>query len=165
MTDAEDYIEKFTKEFAKKEFDVDVNVEFMNTINLWGQHNGRKTLIRFSKVFIELNKDNKEVLDDLAIHECCHIKYKNHGKDFKKLCQSYGLISNHIRHRKDIIIPKPKKYYLYRCDNCGEEIKNMKYISDKGACPICCNKYNNGEYDKKYRFKLVRYVDETKETK
>ena len=160
MTEAEDYIEKFTKDFAKKEFDVDINVKFMNTINLWGQHSTGKNLIRFSKAFIEANKDNKEVLEDLAIHECCHIKHNNHGKDFKKLCQSFGAISNHTAHRKDVKVPEPKKYYLYKCDGCGAEEKNMKYSSNKGACSNCCNKYNNGEYDEKYRFKLVRYVDE-----
>ena len=165
MTDAEDYIEKFTIEFAKKEFDVDVKVEFMNTISLWGQHNTGKNLIRYSKAFIELNKDNKEVLDDLAIHGCCHIQHRNHGRIFKNLCQSYGLVSNHTARRKDVKVPEPKKYYLYRCDCCGGEEKSIRYINKKGACSNCCNKYNNGRYDEKYRFKLVRYVDETKENK
>jgi len=163
MTEAEDYIEKFTKEFAKKEFDVDIDIKFMNTINLWGQHNKTKNLIRFSKVFVEENKDNKQVLEDLAIHECCHIRHRNHGRFFKNLCQSYGTVSNHTAHRKDVKVPEPKKYYLYRCDGCGKEIKNMKYTNKGSACINCCKKYNNGRYDEKYRFKLVRYVDETKE--
>ncbi len=112
MTIAEDYVEKFTKEFAKLHFDVGIKVEFINTISLWGQHVVAKNLIRFSKPFIEANKDNKKVLEELAIHECCHIKHQNHGRYFKILCKSFGLVSNHTKHNKDVIVPQPKKYYL-----------------------------------------------------
>ena len=86
MTYAEDYIEKFTIEFAKKEFDVDVKVEFVNTYRLLGNCYHFKYIIHYSKPFIEANKDNKKALEALAKHECCHFEHHNHKIGFKSLC-------------------------------------------------------------------------------
>lgn len=163
MTEAEDYIAKFTKQFARDNFGVDITVKFMNSIGMWGRCCVGHNLIKFSRPFIEVNKDNKDVLEALAIHECCHLKHPNHKSGFKQLCNSYGVSETHTRNRNDVVCPEPKKYYLYKCSNCGKEIKQMKYSNNESACRDCCKKYNNGRYDKKFKFRLVGWFDETKE--
>jgi hypothetical protein len=49
--------------------------------------------IHFNKKFIDLNKDNFQILDELIIHECVHLipGYNRHNKKFFTKCRRFGI--------------------------------------------------------------------------
>ena len=162
--EAKEYIKDFTIKFAKENFDVDVTIKFTNTYRVYGTCYKNEKIIRYSIPYIEENKDSTKALDALAIHECCHFKHPNHKNDFRLLCQSFGINETHSRELNYVKKPNSKKYYLFKCDNCGASRKKLKMMKIKYACKHCCDMYNNGHWHSDYRFKLIGYIDETKKT-
>jgi hypothetical protein len=158
--EAMEYIKNFTIKFAKEKFDRDVNVVFKDTHRRWGCCYEWKSLIQFSINFIKENKDNIKAMEALAIHECCHLKIKNHGKDFANLCKQYGVNSNHTYKLSELNIKHPelKQYYLYKCAKCGTEYKSLRMMRKESACRNCCKLFNNNKFSKEYLFKFVEYV-------
>ena len=157
--EALEYIKNFAIKFAKENFNKDITIFFNNTIRNWGMCFWRDNRIRFNINFIETNKDNPKALEALAIHECCHLKIHGHGKDFKQLCNKFGLNSHTSKSNVGVKEVQPKQYYLYWCPNCKIEIKKLKQNKREGACAACCETYNSGEYDEKFKLRW-RYVDE-----
>jgi hypothetical protein len=49
--------------------------------------------IHLNKSFVDLNKDNYTILNELIIHECVHLVpgYDHHNKKFCDKCKSYGV--------------------------------------------------------------------------
>ena len=163
FTEAENYIFVFTKMFAKTHFDTEVSVGFLRpqTHRLLGQCDTRQKVIRYNRKFIEAHKDNKKILEYLAIHECCHLKESFHDSKFKRLCKKHGLPHHRIARIDGYISTEPTRYYLIKCPKCDREEKALKFKAF-GACMDCCTKYNGGKYKEDYRFTFIKYVDELK---
>lgn len=153
------YISDFTKKFAKEHFNENINVLFKDTKRRWGCCKPLVKEIDFSINFVTANKDNKKALEALAIHECCHLKCINHGKDFKKLCKTFGINESHIYRIDELKIVRPelKSYYLYKCPKCEREFKTLRILRKPNACGECCKKYNNGRFTNAFVLKFVEY--------
>ena len=166
LTESENYIIQFTKGFAKKHFNIDVTVGFMapNTFLGLGSCHIQEKLIRYNRTFINTHKDNKKILEYLAIHECCHFKVRFHDAKFKRLCKKFGMPHHRVCKIEGFIDVSPPRYYLVKCPKCGEEHKRLKFKANFGACCDCCEKYNGGKYTEDYRYTFIKYVDESKST-
>ena len=99
--------------------------------------------ILFNKQFIDLNKDNFQILDELIIHECVHLipGYNRHNKKFFTRCRKFGIepygYSESYKGVKPLFsshCPKCKqfgKYYakpkITKCKVCNTKLKIDSY--------------------------------------
>jgi hypothetical protein len=93
--------------------------------------------IHFNKRFIDLNKNNFQVLDELIIHECVHLipGYNRHNKRFFAKCRRFGIEPYGYSESYEGIKP----FYSTYCMNC----KNCKryYAKPKiTKCKLCKGK-------------------------
>lgn len=95
--------------------------------------------IHLNKQFVDLNKDNKQILNELIVHECVHLipGCNRHNKKFFERCRQHGvepygysetyngvrpLFTTHCQKCKAY-----KKYYarpkVTRCKKCNGKLK------------------------------------------
>jgi|WetSurMetagenome_2_1015567.scaffolds.fasta_scaffold654732_2 hypothetical protein len=104
--------------------------------------------IHFNKKFIDLNKNNFQVLDELIIHECVHLipGYNRHNKKFFAKCrrfgiEPYGYSENYkgIKPSFSSHCPKCKSYKKYyakpklkKCKTCNTKLKIIEHSGKYG---------------------------------
>lgn len=93
--------------------------------------------IHFNKQFIDLNKDNFQILDELIIHECVHLipGYNRHNKRFFKKCRRFGIEPyGYSENYKGI-----KPAFSSHCPNCKQY--GVHYVKPKiTRCKVCNTK-------------------------
>jgi hypothetical protein len=56
-------------------------------------------------------------------------------------------------------LPFPMRTYaarfVYRCPNCRQEFPRVRRVRRAVACLACCRKHNGGEFDPRFRLRLV----------
>jgi ribosomal protein L37AE/L43A len=56
-------------------------------------------------------------------------------------------------------LPFPARRYvarfIYRCPNCRQEFPRVRRVRRAVACLTCCRAHNGGEFDARFRLKLV----------
>jgi ribosomal protein L37AE/L43A len=45
--------------------------------------------------------------------------------------------------------------FIYRCPNCRQEFPRVRRVHRAVACLACCRAHNGGEFDPRFRLKLV----------
>jgi len=93
--------------------------------------------IHFNKMFIDLNKDDYQVLNELIIHECVHLipGYNRHNKQFFGKCREFGVEPYGYSKKYNGIKP----FFTSYCSKC----KNCKryYAKPKNKkCKLCNGK-------------------------
>jgi len=104
-------------------------------------------VIRFNKRFIELNRTNNQVLDELIKHECIHLMpgCNRHNKKFVEQCKKHGI----GLYGYSIDYKNSKPLFATHCNNC----KNYKTYYAKPRlkyCKFCKSKLNVYDYSDKY---------------
>jgi predicted SprT family Zn-dependent metalloprotease len=78
-----------------------------------------------------------------------------HGEEWRQACRDLGIADEARCHD----LPFPAKTYapryVYRCPNCKEEFPRVRRIRRAIACLACCRKHNGGDFDPRFRLKLV----------
>jgi len=58
-----------------------------------------------------------------------------------------------------VTLPVPAKRYaprfIYRCPNCRRGFPRVRKIKRTVACLACCRAHNSGEFDARFRLKLL----------
>lgn len=158
LDEAKNYIEEFTIKFANSIGFYDILIKFnKRKVRTWGTCYSNKK-IEYSEKFIEANRNNKQVLEWLAIHECCHLEHPNHGIHFRKMCRDNGMPHYRVAKCPGVINPIPNIYYLYECPNCNYQVKNLRRYMKNCACKDCCVAHNDGDYTSRFRFKFKKMV-------
>jgi predicted SprT family Zn-dependent metalloprotease len=88
----------------------------------------------------------EDIVDTLK-HEMIHLKYMNHGPEFKAEAERIGA-SRYARRYPGM---SRSMKYLYQCPSCGEIYPRRRRMRDH-SCG-CCSK---GRYNPAYKLKLVR---------
>ena len=70
-----------------------VRFDVMKMSRSWGACNARKGVVRFN---LQLARKPKEALDYVVLHELCHLKVNNHGRDF------IALLDKHMPNWRDV---------------------------------------------------------------
>src|SRR4029077_18787361 len=79
-----------------------------------------------------------------------------HGPEWQRACRDLGIADEKRCHT----LPFPAKRYaprfIYRCPNCRREFPRVRKIKRTVACLACCRAHNGGEFDARFRLRLVR---------
>jgi SprT protein len=122
----------------------------------------------YRKKLISLNlrlMDHPEEIDRTLRHELAHIlaqfragrrRVPAHGTQWQRACHDLGIGDEKRCHT----LPFPAKRYAarftYRCPNCRQEFPRVRRVRRAVACLACCRAHNGGEFDARFRLRLVR---------
>jgi SprT protein len=104
-------------------------------------------------------------IDRTLRHELAHIhaqfradgrRISAHGAEWQQACRDLGIAGETRCHS----LPFPARSYaprfIYRCPNCRCDFPRVRRIRRAVACLGCCRAHNGGEFDARFRLKLVR---------
>ena len=99
------------------------------------------------------------------LHELAHLlaqfragrrRVLPHGEEWQQACRDLGIADEKRCHN----LPFPAKRYtprfIYRCPNCRQEFPRVRRARGAVACLACCRAHNGGEFDVRFRLKLVK---------
>jgi SprT protein len=103
-------------------------------------------------------------IDRTLRHELAHIlaqfragrrRISSHGAEWQQACVDLGIADEKRCHN----LPFPARTYaarfIYRCPNCRQEFPRIRRMHRSVACLACCRKHNGGEFDPRFRLKLL----------
>jgi SprT protein len=103
-------------------------------------------------------------IDRTLRHELAHIlaqfragrrRISPHGSEWQQACRDLGIAGEKRCHT----LPFPAKRYvprfIYRCPNCRRDFPRVRKIKRTVACLACCRAHNRGEFDVRFRLKLL----------
>ena len=106
-----------------------------------------------------------EEIDRTLRHELAHIlaqfragrrRISPHGPQWQQACCDLGIAGEKRCHA----LPFPAKRYaprfIYRCPNCRRDFPRVRKIKRAVACLACCRAHNGGEFDLRFRLRIVR---------
>ena len=78
-----------------------------------------------------------------------------HGAEWRQACVDLGIADEKRCHN----LPFPARTYaarfVYRCSNCRQEFPRVRRLRRAVACLACCRKHNGGEFDLRFRLRLL----------
>ena len=78
-----------------------------------------------------------------------------HGIEWRQACRDLGIADEARCHNLPFAAKTYARRYVYRCPNCKEEFPRVRRIRRAIACLACCRKHNRGNFDPRFRLKLV----------
>jgi len=126
-----------------------------------GRADYRRKLISLNPRLIE----HPPEIDRTLRHELAHIlaqfreksrrRISPHGPEWQQACRDLGIADEKRCHT----LPFPAKRYtprfIYRCPNCRRDFPRVRKIKRAVACLACCHAHNGGEFDARFRLKLL----------
>jgi SprT protein len=103
-------------------------------------------------------------VDRTLRHELAHLlaqwrvrrrRIAPHGIEWRRACRDLGIADegrcHNLRFASRVYPPR----YVYRCPNCKEEFPRVRRIRRAIACLACCRTHNRGEFDQRFRLRLI----------
>ena len=125
-----------------------------------GRADYRQKLISLNPRLVE----HPAEIDRTLRHELAHIlaqfragrrRISPHGSEWQQACRDLGIAGEKRCHT----LPFPAKRYaprfIYRCPNCRRDFPRVRKIKRTVACLACCRAHNGGEFDVRFRLKLL----------
>jgi len=126
-----------------------------------GRADYRQKLISLNPRLVE----HPSEIDRTLRHELAHIlaqfrqksrrRISPHGPEWQQACRDLGIADEKRCHT----LPFPAKRYaprfIYRCPFCRRGFPRVRKIKRTVACLACCRAHNGGEFDVRFRLRLV----------
>jgi SprT protein len=78
-----------------------------------------------------------------------------HGKEWRTACHDLGIGDEKRCHSLPLPISERVRRFLYKCPNCQRDFARAQRIRRAIACLACCRRHNGGEFDPRFRLRLV----------
>jgi SprT protein len=126
-----------------------------------GRADYREKLISLNPRLVEHPAEINRTLRHELAHILAEFRKKGrrrvapHGPEWQQACHDLGIPDEKRCHT----LPFPAKHYaprfIYRCPNCRRDFARVRKIKRTVACLACCRAYNGGEFDVRFRLKLL----------
>src|SRR5437763_3641370 len=128
----------------------------------------------YRKKLISLNpllKDHGDEINPTLRHELAHLlaqwragrrRIAPHGAEWRQACCDLGIADEARCHNLPFASKSFPPRYVYRCPNCEQKFPRVRRIRRAIACLACCRKHNGGDFDPRFRLKLVDRVVPTR---
>src|ERR1043166_7803493 len=126
-----------------------------------GRADYRQKLISLNPKLIE----HPAEIDRTLRHELAHIlaqfREKSrrriwlHGPEWQQACVDLGIGGEKRCHTLPFLAKHYAPRFIYRCPNCRRDFPRVRRIRRSVACLACCRAHNGGEFDARFRLKLV----------
>ena len=103
-------------------------------------------------------------IDRTLRHELAHIlaqfragrrRILPHGDEWRTACRDLGIADEKRCHNLPFPASARVRRYLYKCPNCKCDFHRVRRIRRAVACLACCRAHNGGEFDARFRLRLV----------
>ena len=103
-------------------------------------------------------------IDRTLRHELAHIlaqfragrrRILPHGEEWRTACRDLGIADEKRCHNLPFPASACVRRYLYKCPNCKCDFHRVRRIRRAVACLACCRAHNGGEFDARFRLRLV----------
>jgi len=105
-------------------------------------------------------------IDRTLRHELAHIlaqfrqksrrRISPHGPEWRQACRDLGIPGEKRCHTLPFPAKRHAARFIYRCPNCRRDFPRVRKIKRTVACLVCCRAHNGGEFDLRFRLKLVK---------
>jgi SprT protein len=104
-------------------------------------------------------------IDRTLRHELAHIlaqfragrrRIPPHGVEWQQACVDLGIADEKRCHNLPFPARTYPAWFVYRCPNCRHEFPRVRRVRRTVACLACCRKYNGGDFDPRFRLKLIQ---------
>ena len=121
----------------------------------------------YRRKLISLNprlSEHPAEIDRTLRHELAHIlaqfragrrRILPHGDEWRAACRDLGIADEKRCHNLPFPVSARARRYLYKCPRCGREFPRTRRIKRAVACLACCRAHNGGEFDARFRLRLV----------
>ena len=106
----------------------------------------------------------RDEIDRTLRHELAHLlaqwrvgrrRIAPHGPEWRQACVDLGIADEARCHNLPFAAKVYPPRYVYRCPSCKENFPRVRRIRRAIACLACCRAHNRGEFDPRFRLKLV----------
>jgi SprT protein len=103
-------------------------------------------------------------IDRTLRHELAHIlaqfrsgrrRILPHGAEWRQACRDLGISGEKRCHNLPFPVSEHTRRYLYQCPNCQRDFARVRRIKRAVACLACCRAHNGGEFDARFRLRVV----------
>jgi len=103
-------------------------------------------------------------IDRTLRHEIAHIlaqfragrrRISPHGPEWQHACRDLGIADEKRCHTLPFPATRYAPRFIYRCPNCRRNFLRLRKIKRTVACLACCRAHNGGEFDVRFRLKLL----------
>jgi len=140
----------------------DVHVEWSPRLkSCAGRADYRAKLISLNP---RLREHGAAEIDRTLRHELAHLLAKfragrrrilPHGHEWRAACHDLGISDEKRCHNLPFPIRERVRRFLYKCPNCRRDFARVRRIRHAIACLACCRAHNSGEFDPRFRLRLV----------
>jgi SprT protein len=78
-----------------------------------------------------------------------------HGIQWRQACCDLGIADEKRCHNLPFPAKTYQAHYIYRCPHCLRDFPRARRIKRAVACLACCRRHNGGEFDARFRLRLV----------
>jgi SprT protein len=112
-----------------------------------------------------LLKDHADEIDRTLRHELAHLlaqwrigrrRVAPHGIEWRQACVDLGIADEARCHNLPFASKTFLPRFMYVCPNCKEKFPRVRRIRGAIACLACCRAHNRGEFDPRFRLRLIR---------
>ena len=123
----------------------------------------------FRRCLISLNPALREFgpaeIDRTLRHELAHLlahlrfgkrRIRPHGREWQNACCELGISGERAGHTLPLVGRSLSRRFLYYCKSCQAHFPRVRRIRLALACLACCQKFSSGNYDERFRLRLVK---------
>ena len=103
-------------------------------------------------------------IDRTLRHELAHLlaqfragrrRILPHGEEWREACRDLGIKGERRCHNLPFPVRRYVARFVYRCPNCREKFPRVRRVRRAVACLACCRAHNGGEFDARFRLRLL----------
>lgn len=104
-------------------------------------------------------------IDRTLRHELAHFlaqsragrrRISPHGPEWQQACRDLGIPGEKRCHTLPFPAKRHTPRFIYRCPNCRRDFPRVHKLKRTVACLACCRTHNRGEFDVRFRLRIVR---------
>src|SRR5438552_13476690 len=123
----------------------------------------------YREKLISLNpllKDHGDEMDRTMRHELAHLlaqfrvgrrRIAPHGPEWREACRDLGIADEARCHNLPFATKTYAARFVYVCPNCKEKFPRVRRSRRAIACLACCRKHNGGNFDARFRLRLIAH--------
>ncbi len=133
-----------------------------------GRADYRQKLISLNPRLLE----HPDEIDRTLRHELAHLlaqfragrrRVLPHGEEWQEACRDLGIADEKRCHNLPFPVSERARRFLYKCPNCQRDFPHTRRIKRAVACLACCRAHNGGEFDSRFRLKLICHVERSRD--
>jgi predicted SprT family Zn-dependent metalloprotease len=111
-----------------------------------------------------LSDHGNDEIDRTLRHELAHLlaqfrvgrrRIAPHGDEWRQACRDLDIADEARCHNLPFATKAYPARFVYRCPHCRQEFPRVRRIRRAIACLACCRKHNGGDFDPRFRLKLI----------